>query len=147
TVLRTAFPATATARRRPARAVGVGSVAGAGREAGFSSAAGGRHARCGAGGGLKPGSIPASGALHAPCGTVAVSVGGRRVPLAPHGTVAELDAGRPLPATTCGAAAAVPMGAGVQRIPSLPGPFSVDLLRLSSPAPSPVAPAVSGGRV
>jgi hypothetical protein len=39
------------------------------------------------------------------------------------------------------------MGAGVQRIASLPGPFSVDLLRLSSPAPSPLAPAVSGGRV
>jgi arabinofuranan 3-O-arabinosyltransferase len=39
------------------------------------------------------------------------------------------------------------MGAGVQRINSLPGPFSVDLLRLSSAAPNPVARAASGGRV
>jgi hypothetical protein len=70
------------------------------------------------------------------------------VSLAPQGTVAELDAGRPLRAATCGSGAAgVRMGAGVQRIASLPGPFSVDLLRLSSPAPSPVAPPVSGGRV
>src|SRR5207237_4799371 len=92
--------------------------------------------------------IPESGLLHAPCGTVAVSVGGRRVSLAPRGTVGELDAGRPLPATACGnAAAGVPMDAGVQRITSLSGPFSVDLLRLSSTAPSPVAPPVSGGRV
>ena len=75
-----------------------------------------------------------------------MSVSGRRVPLAPQGTVAELDAGRPLRAAACGSAAAgVPMGAGVQRIASLPGPFSVDLLRLSSPAPSPVAPPVRAG--
>ncbi|MGZ4259475.1 MAG: alpha-(1-_3)-arabinofuranosyltransferase domain-containing protein [Solirubrobacteraceae bacterium] len=127
TVLRAAFPATATGRQRQARAVGIGSVSVAG---------------------IKPVAIPVSGPLHAPCGTVAVSVGGRRVPLAPRGTVAELDAGKPLPATGCGAATAgVPMGAGVQRITSLPGAFSVDLLRLSSPAPSPVVPPVSGGRV
>ena len=35
------------------------------------------------------------------------------------------------------------MGEGLQRIRSLPGPFSVDLLRLRSPAPQPAA--VSGG--
>jgi arabinofuranan 3-O-arabinosyltransferase len=46
-----------------------------------------------------------------------------------------------------GGATGVPMGAGVQRISSLPGPFAVDLLRLSSAAPSPVAAPVSGGRV
>src|SRR6185312_14619263 len=126
TVLGAVFPAGTTARQQQARAVGIGSVSVAG---------------------LKPVAMPVSGALRAPCGTVAVSVGGRRVPLAPHGTVADLNAGRPLPATTCGASAGVPMGAGVQRIASLPGPFSVDLLRLSSPAPAPVAPAVSGGRV
>ena len=51
-------------------------------------------------------------------------------------------------AIACGSGAApVPMGAGVQRIASLPGPFSVDLMRLSSPAPSPVAVPVSGGHV
>jgi hypothetical protein len=126
TILRAAFPAGATVREQQARAVGIGSVSVAG---------------------LKPVAIPTSGSLHAPCGTVTVSVGGRRVSLAPHGTVAQLDAGRPLPASSCGATATVPMGAGVQRISSLPGPFSVDLLRLSSPAPSPVAPPVSGGRV
>ena len=84
-------------RHRPraqARAVGIGSVSVAG---------------------LEPVAIPASGPLHAPCGTAAVSVSGRRVPLAPQGTVAELDAGRPLRATACGSGAApVPMGAGVQ---------------------------------
>ena len=127
TILRAAFPAGATTRQQQVRAVGIGSVSVAG---------------------LKPVAIPVSGSLRAPCGTVAVSVAGRRVPLAAQGTVAELDAGRPLRAAACGAgAAAVPMGAGVQRISSLPGPFSVDLLRLSSPAPSPVAPPVSGGRV
>lgn len=39
------------------------------------------------------------------------------------------------------------MGAGVQRIRSLPGPFSVDMLRLTSAAPSPVAPSASTGKV
>jgi arabinofuranan 3-O-arabinosyltransferase len=127
TILRAAFPAGATAREQQARAVGIGAVSVAG---------------------LKPVSMPTSGPLHAPCGTVAVSVGGRRVPLAPQGTVAELDAGRPLRAAACGnAAAGVPMGAGVQRIASLPGPFSVDLMRLSSPPPAPVAAPVSGGHV
>lgn len=126
TVLGAAFPPGATARQQQARAVGIGSVAVAG---------------------LKPVAMPTTGPLRAPCGAVAVSVGGRRVPLAVQGTVAELDAGRPLPAKSCGAAATVPMGAGVQRVSSLPGAFSVDLLRLSSPAPSPVAPPASGGRV
>ena len=78
TILRAAFPAGATAREQQGRAVGIGSVSVAG---------------------LKPVAIPVSGPLHAPCGTAAVSVSGRRVPLAPQGTVAELDAGRPFRAT------------------------------------------------
>src|SRR5207302_1087735 len=40
---------------------------------------------------------------------------------------------------------AVGIGAGVQHVTSLPGPFSVDLLRLASPAP--VAAPAPGGRV
>jgi hypothetical protein len=127
TMLRAAFPAAATARQQQARAVGIGSVSVAG---------------------LRPVEIPVSGPLRTLCGTIAVSVGGRRVPLAPQGTVAELDAGQPLPAKACGSAASgVPMGAGVRRIASLPGAFSTDLLRLSSPAPSPSVAPVSGGRV
>jgi hypothetical protein len=39
------------------------------------------------------------------------------------------------------------MGAGVQKIRSLPGPFSVDLLRLSSPPPLPLPPVTGGGSV
>jgi hypothetical protein len=38
------------------------------------------------------------------------------------------------------------MGGSLQRVQSLPGPFSVDLLRLHSPAPQPVE-ASGGGRV
>jgi hypothetical protein len=39
------------------------------------------------------------------------------------------------------------MGEGVQRISTLPGLFSVDLLRLRSEAPEPLPAAVGGGRV
>jgi arabinofuranan 3-O-arabinosyltransferase len=127
TVLGAAFPATATARQRQARAVGIGAVSVPG---------------------LSQVRVPTSGSLHASCGTVAISVGGRRVPLTPQGTVAALDAGQPLRARGCGGgAAAIPLGAGVQQISSLPGPFSVDLLRLRSAAPAPVAPPASGSRV
>jgi hypothetical protein len=95
--------------------------------------------------GLAPPAIPATGRLHDACGSVAISVGGVRVPLVVEGTVPQLDSGRPLPARGCGG---VGMGAGVQHVTSLPGTFSVDLLRLASAAPSPVAPPPSsGGRV
>ena len=130
TVLDAAFPAAGIVRERQARAVGIGAVSVPG---------------------LAPVRIPSTGSLHAPCGTVAVSVGGHRVPLQPVGTVAALDAGRPLQARACtktGAASQrIRMGAGVQRIRSLAGPFSIDLLQLRSPAPSPGAPTGPGGRV
>src|SRR4029079_1785162 len=77
-----------------------------------------------------------------PCGAARVDVGGRRVDLRPAGTVADLDGGRARGASACGGA--VSMGEGVQYIRTLPADFSVDLLRLRSPAP--VAPsALRGG--
>jgi arabinofuranan 3-O-arabinosyltransferase len=124
TVMASAFAPGASARQRRVPAVGIGAVTVPG---------------------LRPPDVPTSGKIRATCGSVAISVGGVRVPLAVQGTVAQLDGGRPLPARGCGV---VRMGAGVQHITSLPGTFSVDLLRLASAAPSPVAaPSSSGGRV
>jgi arabinofuranan 3-O-arabinosyltransferase len=76
---------------------------------------------------------------------VKVSAGGRQVALRPRGSVAELDAGEPLRARSC--AGPVRVGRDVQRIRALPGTFSVDLLRLRSPAPAMRAEAVGGGTV
>jgi hypothetical protein len=59
--------------------------------------------------------------------------------------VGELDAGLPLAATSCGGRATMP--AGTQYVSSLPGSFSVDLLRLRSPAPSPLPPPSAGGQL
>jgi hypothetical protein len=130
TVLDAAFPAGVTARQQAAEAVGIGALTVPG---------------------LAPVRIPATGPLRAPCGTVAITLGARRVPLVPEGTVAQLDAGQPLRARACAAGGRsptpAPMGAGVQEIHSLPGPFSVDLLKLTSPAPAPATTPNSGGRV
>ena len=130
TVLSAAFPAAATAQQRQAKAVGIGALSVPG---------------------LAPVRIPATGPLRAPCGTVAIVVGAQRIALEPAGTVTQLDAGAPLRAHVCapggGKPARVPMAAGVQEIRSLPGPFSVDLLKLTSPAPLPLAPPRSDGRV
>ena len=95
--------------------------------------------------GLAPVSVPRTGVLHTACGSVRVDVGGRRVPLRPSGTVEQLDAGRPLSATGCDGAAQ--MGEGIQYVRSLPGQFSVDLLRLRSPAPVAPPAATGGGAV
>jgi len=122
TVLAAQFPAGATARQRSATAVGIGELTVPG---------------------LRSVSVPRSGPLNAPCGTVRIDMGGHVVPLRPVGTIAELDAGQPLRAAGCGAV--TPMGSGIQEISSLPGPFSVDLLRLYSPAPAPTATIPSGG--
>ncbi len=118
TILSAAFPAGATAQQRQALAVGIGALTGPG---------------------VPSVSLPSGGRLDAPCGTVAIAIDGRAVPLAPSGTIAQLDAGRPLLARACGAGRSVAMPAGVDRISSLPGPFSVDLLRLVSPATAPHA--------
>jgi arabinofuranan 3-O-arabinosyltransferase len=125
TVVASAFAPALTARQRHVQAVGIGAVSVPG---------------------LTAPAIPTTGALRAACGAVTISVGARQVPMVPGGTVAQLDSGRPLPARAC--AGPVAMAAGVQHITSLPGTFSVDLLRLASPAPAPVtAPASAGGRV
>jgi hypothetical protein len=87
--------------------------------------------------------VPRSGRLHGICGDAQIQMAGRPVALQPRGTVADLDAGRPMRASACGGP--VPMGAGTQSVRSLSAPFSVDLLRLSSPAPA--VPATGGGTV
>jgi arabinofuranan 3-O-arabinosyltransferase len=124
TVLATRFPAGATARQRATRAVGIGSLEVPG---------------------LRPVTPQNRGPLRAPCGSVRIVVQGRTFPLRPSGTVRQLNAGSPLRARSCGDE--LSMGAGIQRIRSLSGPFSVDLLRLRSPAPLGLPAARGGGRV
>ena len=124
TILAARFPAGLTARQRAARAVGIATLGVPG---------------------LAPVSVPHTGAVHGRCGAAAVTVAGTRVPLRVSGTVGALDAGMPLDATAC--AGPVAMGAGVQHVGSLPGVFSVNLLRLRSAAPAPPATTQPSGRV
>jgi arabinofuranan 3-O-arabinosyltransferase len=124
TVLVAAFPSGATANERLVQAVGIGSISVAG---------------------LAAPRIPVAGPVRAGCGTVAIDVQGRAIPLAVSGTVAQLDGARPMRASQCGPAFS--MAAGVEHISSLAGPFSVDLLSLRSPAPSPVPAAAPTGSV
>ena len=124
TVLDAAFPADAGRRERSTRAVGIGTLAVPG---------------------LRSVAVPRSGALRTSCGSVAIEAGGREVALRPSGTVEQLDAGQPLRARGCSGEAS--MGEGIQYIRSLPGAFSVDLLRLRSPAPVPLGASVGGGAV
>ena len=130
TILDATFPAGASQRDRQANSVGIGSLSVPG---------------------LRPVRMPTAGRLHAGCGTVKVVVSGRTTALQVNGTVAELDAGTPLRAVACAtrpsASAQALMPAGIQVISSLPGPFSVDLLRLSSPAPAPVTGPSAADRV
>jgi hypothetical protein len=122
-VLDTATAPGATDRERSTRAVGIGSLEVPG---------------------LAPVDVPRTGALRTSC-AVRVQAGGATASLRPRGTVEQLDAGEPLPARGCGAD--VRMGEGIQYIRSLRGPFSVDLLRLRSPAPRSRPAEVGGGRV
>ncbi len=124
TVVSARYPGFATARQRLATAVGIGELTVPG---------------------LRPVSVPQSGALRAACGSVAIEMGGHVVALRPVGTLAALNAGEPLRASSCHGP--TPMASGIQEIRSLPGPFSVDLLQLHSPAPSPVAAVAGGGTV
>jgi arabinofuranan 3-O-arabinosyltransferase len=124
TVLSAAFPTGTSARDRDADAVGIGTVVVPG---------------------LAPVRIPTTGTLHAGCGTASVDVAGHSMSLAPAGTVQELDAGEPVSARSCGRAAT--MAAGVNEIRALPGPFSIDLLELRSPAPIAPAAPTGGGTV
>ncbi|HEV8152703.1 MAG TPA: alpha-(1-_3)-arabinofuranosyltransferase family protein [Solirubrobacteraceae bacterium] len=122
TVLDARFPAGTTRRQRATRAVGIASLDVPG---------------------LPTVHPPAAGALHGACGDAAVEVSGRQVPLRLRGTAQDLLAGRPLRARGCGGPAA--MGAGVQRVRSLPASFAVDLLRLRSPAPAGAVAAAPAG--
>ena len=124
TILESQTAPGATPRQRSLRAVGIGSLSVPG---------------------LAPVAIPDRGALHAPCGSVRIRAGGRVAPLRPEGTIEELNAGRPVRAVGC--AGPVRMGKDVQEVRSLPGVFSVDLLRLRSPAPAAVGPPTGGGRI
>ncbi|MEA2364144.1 MAG: arabinofuranan 3-O-arabinosyltransferase [Thermoleophilaceae bacterium] len=124
TVLDAAFPPGATARERSTRAVGIGSLSVAG---------------------MAPVTVPRTGPLHAGCGSAGIEAGGRPAPLRPRGTVEQLDAGRPLRARGCGGTVA--MGEGIQYVRSLPGAFTVDLLRMRSPSPAALAAPAGGGRV
>ena len=125
TILDARFPASATARQRTTRAVGIASLDVPG---------------------LEPVTLPTTGALRSACGDASISAGGRTVALRPRGTVADLLAGRPLRARACGGE--VELGSGVQRVRGRPAPFAVDLLRLRSAAPTPAASTgPSGGRV
>ncbi|MDQ6731907.1 MAG: alpha-(1-_3)-arabinofuranosyltransferase, partial [Actinomycetota bacterium] len=131
TVLAAAFAPGTTAAQGQTHAVGIGAITVPG---------------------LAPARVPQSGPLVAPCGAVAIAIDGRRMPMALIGTVSELDAGQPLSARAgavarAGATPGVPIRAGVAHISSLPGLFSVDTLRLRSPAPRPVAARASGGTV
>jgi arabinofuranan 3-O-arabinosyltransferase len=123
TVLAARFPRGTAPRERANRGVGLASVSVAG---------------------LAPADVPRAGAVRSSCGAVNVEAGGARAPLRIEGTIEALDAGRPLRARSCRGAAR--MGEGLQRIRSLPGPFSVDLLRMRSPASRP-APQSGGGAV
>jgi arabinofuranan 3-O-arabinosyltransferase len=91
--------------------------------------------------GVEPVEQARSGPIAARCGDAAVRVAERVVPLRARGTIADLEAGRPLRARGC--SGQVAMGDGVQRIRSLPAPFSVHLLRMRSPAPDP-RPSATG---
>ncbi len=124
TILAAAFPSGLSARQRASRAIGIGSLSVPG---------------------LAPVAVPRQGRLHGVCGDVHVAVAGHDVPLRISGTVTQLDAGRPLVARSCGGQVAMP--SGIQYVSALAGSFSVDLLRLRSPAPAPLPVAAGEGRV
>jgi arabinofuranan 3-O-arabinosyltransferase len=85
------------------------------------------------------------GPFAAPCGTVRVSVGASTMALRAGGTMSAFDAGTPLYARSCGPP--VPLAVGLQHLVVAPGPLAVDQLRLTSPAPAPVAVTPFSGRV
>ncbi len=121
TVLAARFPPGLTARQRGTRAVGIASLAVPG---------------------LPVARVPLTGALQGRCGDATVLVAGHPVPLRATGTISALDAGTPLQAVGCGSAA---MPGGIQYVQVQPGQLAVDLLRLRSAAPAPLASAASPG--
>ena len=81
------------------------------------------------------------GDVAAPCGTVAVRVGGIEMPLSVSGPSSTFEQGTPLLARSC---RSVSLAAGTIALASAPGPFAVDQLELSSPAPRPRAITAGG---
>ena len=87
-----------------------------------------------------------SGELAGRCGALSARVGARTFRLRVTAGRAAFESGRPLRARQCGGPVRLP--AGEQRLSTRSGAFAFDILRLTSPAPAPVAPAAgTGGRV
>ena len=122
TIVGAAFPTGLTARQRATRGIGIGSLAVPG---------------------VRPVTVPHVGPLHAACGAARVTVAGHTTALQVTGTIAQLEAGQALTARSCGGTATMP--SGVQYVDVGPGPFSVDLLRLHSAAPVPLASTAGAG--
>lgn len=122
-VLSAASPAGATPAQR--RAVGIGEIDGVT--------------------GLPRVAQPRRASFSAPCGSAAFTVGGQSVQLRVSGAWGAFETGTPLRATSCGAPVA--LSPGTRYVAVAPGPFAVDDLRLSSPAPSPPAVAAQTGTV
>ena len=95
-------------------------------------------------GGLPTIRIPSTSRFSAPCGSAVVRIGGSTLGLSVSGTATAFEDGTPLFARSCGRPLA--LAAGTVDLAVAPGPFAVDELRLSSPAPQPVssAPSASG---
>jgi arabinofuranan 3-O-arabinosyltransferase len=121
TIVGAAFPAGLTARQRATRGIGIGTLSVAG---------------------VAAVSVPHSGPLHGACGDARVAVAGRRVPLRVTGTVAQLEAGQALVARSCAGTTTMP--SGVQYVDAQPTPLTIDLLRLQSAAPVPLASVAAG---
>jgi arabinofuranan 3-O-arabinosyltransferase len=81
----------------------------------------------------------------APCGSARLRVGDATVSLRVSGSTAAFEQGRPLAASSCGAR--ISLRAGTQQLAVVPGPFALDELRLSSPAPRRSFADLNSGRV
>jgi hypothetical protein len=126
-VLAAAPPVGATAIQRRLRAVGIAEVRGLN--------------------GLAPVGRSRAAGLAAPCGALTGMLGARRFALAVSGRAADFEAGRPLRARGCGAPLAGVAGTTDLVLPPTPA-WRIDLLRLASPAPDPLAVAAARpGRV
>jgi hypothetical protein len=89
--------------------------------------------------------VPRAGTMEARCGDARIRVASTTARLLPRGSIEELDAGTPFRARSCDGRVA--MGAGVQRVGSLPATMAVDLLRLRAPAPAAGGARGGGGTV
>jgi hypothetical protein len=120
-VLAARFPRGTPARVRQRRAVGIGEV----RAVAVAA----------------PGP-PRTGRVELPCGIARVDVGGRTYNLRATGDRAAIDAGRPIRLRGCGRLA---LPARDVTLTGSTAPLRVDGLRLTSPAPAPVAQAALAG--